>query len=88
LKNMDLLASQFNPFNGTQLCLDADPDLFFPPDYKDPLIIDEARKVCEDCWIKDSCLKYAMQYPNLDGIWAGTTPHDRKRLRKLNTSQN
>lgn len=85
MKNMDLLASQFNPFNGTQLCADADPELFFP-DYEGDRTtylrqVAEAKKTCGDCWIKEDCLKYAMQYPDLQGVWGGTTAHDRKALR-------
>ena len=85
MKSMDLLASQFNPFNGTQLCVGEDPETFFPEAYTDLVAVAKAKSICGDCWIKDSCLEYAMQDPKLDGIWGATTPHDRKRLR-LSTS--
>jgi len=81
LKSMDLLVSQSSPFNGTQLCLDEDPDLFFPRYYSDLDQVEKAKAVCQDCWIKDQCLDYAMKTPRLQGIWGGTTPRERKRLR-------
>ena len=88
MKNMDLLASQFNPFNGTQKCIDVDPEIFFP-EYENnrsnyPAQIQRARDVCEGCGIKEDCIKYALQFPGLEGVWGGTTPHDRKRMRRLN----
>ena len=59
-------------------------DLFFPPDYtatfKDR--IEAARVLCDDCPVKDLCLDWAVAQPDLDGIWASTTPPDRRRLRK------
>jgi WhiB family redox-sensing transcriptional regulator len=66
--------------------LDEDPNLFFPEFYTDLEAVNTAKSVCNDCWIKDKCLDYAMQIPNLEGIWGGTTPRDRKRLKKLKTS--
>jgi len=86
LKNMALLAQKFNPFNGTQLCIDEDPNLFFPEYYNDLEAVEKAKTICGNCWIKDECLEYAMQTSNLDGIWGGTTPRDRKRLRQSKTS--
>ena len=85
MKNMDLLANQFNPFNGTQLCSDYDADIFFPEYYSDLKAVAKAKEICGDCWMQKQCLEYAMQDPRLDGIWGATTPLDRKRLR-LSTS--
>jgi WhiB family redox-sensing transcriptional regulator len=80
LKNLDLLVSQFNPFNGTQLCTGEDPDLFFPEDYRDVKVVEKAKAVCRDCWMQADCLKYALSVPNLEGIWAATTPSERRKL--------
>jgi WhiB family redox-sensing transcriptional regulator len=82
LKSMEPLALRSSPFNGTQLCVDEDPNTFFPERYTDYAAVDRARKICGDCWIKSDCLEYALKEPNLEGIWAGTTPLDRKRLLK------
>lgn len=84
---MALLANRFNPFDGTQLCSEYHVDVFFPETYNDVKAVAAAKEICNNCWVKNDCLKYVMQDPKLDGIWAGTTPHDRKRLR-LKTSAN
>jgi WhiB family redox-sensing transcriptional regulator len=41
-----------------------------------------ARKVCATCLARPDCLAWALdQGPELDGVWAGTTKHDRSALR-------
>ena len=90
MKNMDLLVNQFNPFDGTQMCVEADPEIFFP-DYVDDRVeylksAGAAKALCNSCWVKEDCLEYALQFPDLQGIWGATTPHDRKRLRLQKTS--
>jgi WhiB family redox-sensing transcriptional regulator len=81
-KSMEPLALQSNPFNGTQLCAGENPDVFFPEKYTNHKAVQRAKGICGDCWIKEECFKYAIQIPNLEGIWAGTTPQERKRLLK------
>jgi WhiB family transcriptional regulator, redox-sensing transcriptional regulator len=71
-----------SPFDGTQLCKTVDPDLFFPEDYLDKDQIEKAKAICNDCWIKNKCLSFAMENKEREGIWGGTTPADRKRLRR------
>lgn len=88
---LDLLVSQSNPFNGTQLCLESDPDVFFPEysnEMRDEYLktVAKAKAICEDCWLSKKCLAYAMNVPDLDGVWGGTTKHERKKMRKLKTS--
>ena len=70
-------------FDGTQLCAQVDPELFFPEDHI------EARKnmpkvklICGSCQFKDPCLNYALKYPELQGIWAATTEKERRFLRR------
>jgi WhiB family redox-sensing transcriptional regulator len=79
---MEPLALQLNPFNGTQLCAGENPDLFFPEKYTNHKAVQIAKEICGDCWMKKECFEYAVQIPNLEGIWAGTTPQERKRLLK------
>lgn len=68
---------------GVLPCRDADPELFFP--YKYNLTcqeqITEARAVCAECPVRLLCLENALANPDLDGIWAGTTPMERRRIR-------
>jgi WhiB family redox-sensing transcriptional regulator len=70
------------PFDGTQLCKSEDPELFFPEDYTHRLSVNKARAICQDCPLTTACLEYAMRDSSLDGVWGGTTPQDRKNLRR------
>lgn len=70
------------PFNGTQLCKSVDPDLFFPEDYEDRKTVLGAKAICKDCPLTVACLEYALGDSGLDGIWGGTTPQERKNLRR------
>lgn len=78
---MEPLVLQYNPFNGTQLCSDYDVNVFFPETYNDRAAVARAKKICDGCWLKAECFEYAVKFPSMEGIWAGTTPQDRKRLR-------
>jgi WhiB family transcriptional regulator, redox-sensing transcriptional regulator len=42
----------------------------------------EAFLVCTGCPVRAACLGFALDHPDLDGIWAATTPEDRARLRR------
>jgi len=69
-------------FDGTQICAQTDPELFFPDESKNPrLAINLARKLCGSCSFKEPCLEYAVNYPELVGIWAGTTQRQRQDIR-------
>lgn len=57
-------------------------DLWFPVDdggrTVEPVVIDR----CTACPVRTDCLDYALRN-DVDGIWAATTPAERRRLRKL-----
>lgn len=62
-------------------CAQTDPDLFFPvmgEEYKIPL----AKDVCARCPVAEACLAYAVKYEDEYGIWAGTTPSERRHIRR------
>lgn len=75
--------------NGDAPCAETDPDAFFPDDPLDgtksfrPTYSHEnnAKKVCAECPYRLECLKYALDNPELQGIWGGTTERDRKNIR-------
>ena len=79
MKSMQLLPVS-NPFDGTQLCTTVDPEIFFPENYVDKEPVERAKAICNDCWIKDKCLSVSMH--EREGIWGGTTPMERKRMRR------
>lgn len=45
--------------------------------------LEAARAVCEPCSVRRECLAYALSDRTLEGIWAGTTEADRRRMRKV-----
>lgn len=68
-------------------CIGADPELFFPIAYGNQFNRDEccgeAIAICNTCDVRRECLDMAVDDPTLVGVWGGTTPEDRKRLRRF-----
>lgn len=62
-------------------CRGIDTDLFYPPETGAHSETQMAKRVCKACVIKDECLAWALKYEH-HGIWGGTTPNQRKRLRR------
>ena len=64
-------------------CLGLDPDLFFPERGESSLAVEEAKKVCAGCRVRESCLSYAMTPPIITtGVWGGMSAKERQRLRR------
>ncbi|MBO0804776.1 MAG: WhiB family transcriptional regulator [Nocardiopsaceae bacterium] len=70
-------------------CLNADPDLFFPVATGEmgSRQAAQAQRICERCQVRRECLEYAMANSQVHGIWGGTTPEDRIRLRRQRSDQ-
>ncbi|TYC15506.1 WhiB family transcriptional regulator [Actinomadura syzygii] len=67
------------------ICRGADPDLFFPIGYSAPVLKaqeDAAKAICANCPVKAECLSWALQVGEPDGVWGGTTPEERRYLRR------
>jgi WhiB family redox-sensing transcriptional regulator len=66
-------------------CRDADPDLFFPTGTTGAALrqIGEAKRVCRTCPAQTQCLAWALDNSVIDGVWGGTTGHERRALRSL-----
>jgi hypothetical protein len=61
-----------NPFDGSQLCAQVDPDLFFPEHRKEwKSNVAEAKALCAQCPMLAACSKYATETVGLYGVWAG-----------------
>jgi WhiB family redox-sensing transcriptional regulator len=58
------------------------PELYFPE--KDDAFqqIRYAKKQCDTCSIVNQCLEYALEAGEQHGIWGGTTPMERRQLRR------
>jgi WhiB family transcriptional regulator, redox-sensing transcriptional regulator len=65
-------------------CRHADPDLFFPVGTTGPALgqIGEAKRICQACPVRTSCLGWALRHGISFGIWGGTTEDDRQILRR------
>jgi WhiB family transcriptional regulator, redox-sensing transcriptional regulator len=65
-------------------CAMVDPELFFPEAGQAPQAA-QAKAICAGCAVRGSCLEVALHGPQAHqdhaGIFAGTTPSDRVRLR-------
>ncbi len=69
-------------FDGTQLCAQTDPELFFP---SSPVLTVKHKRltqpICNACHFKSECLEYALT-TDVSGIWANTSDNDRRLLRR------
>ncbi|WP_256862283.1 WhiB family transcriptional regulator [Microbispora sp. GKU 823] len=67
-------------------CRSVPPELFFPLGYGREFArqIEEAKAVCRACPVYSRCRDYVLANPELapEGIWAATTPKERRRLRE------
>lgn len=66
-------------------CRGADPDLFFPIGYAGPALQMQqaaAKSICAGCPVISDCLDWALRAGEPDGIWGGTTPEERRYLRR------
>lgn len=43
----------------------------------------EAKEFCGDCPVKVQCLNYAVKHNLRDGFWGGTSPMERRSIRRL-----
>ena len=61
-------------------CKGINTDLFYlQPNEAMPINV-QLRKICRSCPIYSECLEYAV-WNEWEGVWAGTTSTDRRRLR-------
>ena len=65
-------------------CRDVDPELFFPVGTTGPAEaqVQAAKAICANCPVKAECLAWALRVGEPDGIWGGTTPEERRYLRR------
>lgn len=64
-------------------CADSsiDPDVFFPESADEMAeTIEAVRSICKRCPEQEPCLKFALDNQIPHGIWAGTTPIQRRRI--------
>ena len=59
-------------------CHGLDPTIFYPDETDDP---SPAKAVCAGCPVQSECLAFALQNPQLQGVWGGTSETERRALR-------
>ena len=62
------------------LCAQVDPELFFAEKSAWAVTI-QAKLICRRCPVIAECLEYAVANNENFGVWGGTTPKQRQRLR-------
>jgi WhiB family redox-sensing transcriptional regulator len=67
-------------------CLDVGPELFFPIGNTSPALlqIEEAKVICGDCVVSETCLKWAMDARQETGVWGGLSGDERRSLKRRN----
>lgn len=60
-------------------CAEVDPSLFFPSDGGE---VEDAKRFCADCDVKEHCLDYALSSGQDHGVWGGTSERERRRILK------
>ncbi len=77
---IDFLNGDTQPWMGRGLCADGNPDDWFPHATQENRA---AKTLCNGCPSLLPCLQYALDNPELQGIWGGTTEGQRAELRPL-----
>ncbi len=69
------------------LCLDEDPELFFPIGSAGPAAtqVEQAKLVCRRCPSVEPCLTWAMETGQDSGVWGGTSEDERRALARRRT---
>jgi WhiB family redox-sensing transcriptional regulator len=60
-------------------CAEVDPELFFPEKGGRTT---QAMSVCRSCRVQVECLDYALEHRDDIGFYAGTTPRQRRAMRR------
>jgi WhiB family transcriptional regulator, redox-sensing transcriptional regulator len=58
-------------------CRGVDPDIFYPVSEDDA---DEAKNICHECTVRETCLEFALANRERDGVWGGATERERRRM--------
>ena len=65
-------------------CLTEDPELFFPVGNTGPALqqIEDAKKICQSCAVKDQCLNWALDAGQDHGVWGGMSEDERRAMKR------
>ncbi|MGH3423593.1 MAG: WhiB family transcriptional regulator [Nocardioidaceae bacterium] len=79
--------SKYSDWTELAACRGTNPELFHPEGSAGPALlqIDAAKAVCAQCPVKAECLDWAVRAGEAYGVWGGTTPEERRLLRRALT---
>ena len=68
------------------VCLDKDPELFFPIGNTGPALrqVEEAKVICRRCEVVQTCLSWAIDSRQDAGVWGGLSEDERHALKRRN----
>jgi WhiB family redox-sensing transcriptional regulator len=59
-------------------CRGLDPEIFFPA--IEEADVADAKAVCSACGVQQTCLEFALQVREKEGVWGGATEKERRRI--------
>jgi WhiB family transcriptional regulator, redox-sensing transcriptional regulator len=59
-------------------CRGLDPDIFYPALDDDDVV--DAKAVCRSCLVQETCLEFALNVREKEGVWGGATEKERRRI--------
>lgn len=64
-------------------CANSETDVFFPSSEGRGKLMAwaDALAVCDTCSVREPCLDYALRTNQRDGVWGGTTPTHRRKMK-------
>ena len=64
--------------------LTEDPELFFPVGTTGPALaqVEEAKKVCRRCEVREECLRWALEAGQDHGVWGGMSEDERRAMKR------
>ena len=65
------------------LCSQTDPEAFFPEKGGS---LEQARKICNACDVRDSCLAWALENGEDQGVWGGLSSRERRALQRVSAT--
>jgi WhiB family transcriptional regulator, redox-sensing transcriptional regulator len=58
-------------------CRGLDPEIFYPETDERAEV---AKQVCGTCTVQETCLEFALQGREKEGVWGGATEKERRRI--------